>query len=59
MSGARVLDSAADLKFRHRVPQLRLRNFKSTSGTAIEFSASVLLPKFAYEGAAHGCELRK
>ena len=59
MSGARVLGSAADLKFLQWMPQLRLRNFKSISGTAINFSDSVLLPKFAYEGAAHGCELRK
>jgi len=47
MSNARVLDSAADLKFLHRVPQLRLRNFKSKSGTAINLFASALLPKFA------------
>jgi hypothetical protein len=59
MSELRVLGSAADLKFLHRMPQLRPRNFKSISGTAVDFSASVLLPKFAYEGAAHGCELRK
>ena len=59
MSEARVLGSAADLKFLHRVPHLHLSNFKSISGTAISFSASVPLPKFAYEGAAHGCKLRK
>ena len=59
MSEARVLGSAADLKFLQCMPRFRLRNFKSTSGTAIVFSASILLPKFAYEGAAHGCELRK
>ncbi len=47
MSETRVLGSAADLKFLHRVPQLRLRNFKSTSGTAINLFASALLPKFA------------
>jgi hypothetical protein len=47
MSNARVLGSAADLKFLHRVPQLRLRNFKSKSGTAINLFASTLLPKFA------------
>ena len=59
MSEVRVLGSAADLKFLQWVPQHRLRNFKSTSGTAINLFASALLPKFAYEGAAHGCELRK
>ena len=47
MSEARVLGSAADLKFLHRVPRLRLWNFKSKSGTAINLSASALLPKFA------------
>ena len=47
MSGGRVLGSAADLKFLHRVPQLRLRNFKSISGTAISPLASAALPKFA------------
>ena len=47
MSNARVLGSSADLKFLHRVPQLRLRNFKSKSGTAINLFASALLPKFA------------
>jgi hypothetical protein len=47
MSAARVLGSAADLKFLHRVPQLRLRNFKSKSGTAINLFASAPLPKFA------------
>ena len=47
MSDARVLDSAADLKFLLRVPQLRLRNFKSKSGTAIVDFASALIPKFA------------
>jgi hypothetical protein len=58
MTEPRVLGSAADLKFLHRMPQLRPGNSKSISGTAIGFSAGVLLPKFAYEGAAHGCELR-
>ena len=33
----RVLGSAADLKFLQWVPQLRLRNFKSKSGTATMF----------------------
>ncbi|HEV3501743.1 MAG TPA: hypothetical protein VGZ92_15615 [Bradyrhizobium sp.] len=47
MSDARVLGGAADLKFVHRVPQLRLRNFKSKSGTAINPSAGAPLPKFA------------
>ncbi len=47
MSAARVLGSAADLKFLHRVPQLRLRNFKSKSGTAINLFASAPLRKFA------------
>ena len=59
MSEVRVVGSAADLKFLHRVPQVRLRNFKSISGTAITLFASALLPKFANEGAAHACELRK
>jgi hypothetical protein len=47
MTEARVLGSAADLKFPHRVPQLRLSNFKSKSGTAINLFASAPLPKFA------------
>jgi hypothetical protein len=48
MSGTRVLASAADLKFLHRLPQLRLRNFKSISGTAIDiFAGAPLIPKFA------------
>ncbi len=47
MNDARVLGSAADLKFLHRVPQLHLRNFKSKSGTAINLFASGPLPKFA------------
>jgi hypothetical protein len=47
MSNPRVFGSAADLKFLHRVPQLRLRNFKSISGTAINLFASAPLPKFA------------
>jgi len=47
MSDARVLGSAADLKFLHRVPQLRVRNFKSKSGTAITSFVSALIPKFA------------
>ncbi|MFZ2157197.1 MAG: hypothetical protein WAV72_13905 [Bradyrhizobium sp.] len=47
MSEARVLGSAADLKFLHRVPQLRLTNFKSTSGTARNRMASTPFPKFA------------
>jgi hypothetical protein len=47
MSDARVLGSAADLKFLYRAPQLLLRNFKSKSGTAIISFASALIPKFA------------
>jgi hypothetical protein len=47
MTDVRVLGSAADLKFLHRVPQLRVRNFKSISGTAIIDFASALIPKFA------------
>jgi hypothetical protein len=47
MTEARVLGSAADLKFLHRVPQLRLRNFKSKNGPAIGLFASAPLPKFA------------
>jgi hypothetical protein len=47
MSNPRVLGSAADLKFLHRVPQLRLSNFRSISGTAINLFASAPLPKFA------------
>jgi len=58
MTEARVLGSAADLKFLHWVPRARLRNFKSISGTAIEMFASALVPKFAREDAAHACELR-
>jgi hypothetical protein len=44
MSDARVLGSAADLRFLLRVPPLR---FKSISGTAIVDFASALIPKFA------------
>ena len=47
MSEVRVLGSAADLKFLQCVPQHRLRNFKSISGTAISIFASAPLPKFA------------
>ena len=47
MTEARVLGSAADLKFLHWVPRVRLRNFKSESGTAIDLIASFPLPKFA------------
>jgi hypothetical protein len=47
MSEVRVLGSAADLKFLQRVPQHRLRNFKSKSGTAINPFASAPLLKFA------------
>jgi hypothetical protein len=47
MTEARVLGSAADLKFLHWVPQLRLRNFKSISGTANYRFAGTPLPKFA------------
>ena len=47
MSEVRVLGSAADLKFLQWLPQHRLRNFKSTSGTASNLFASALLPKFA------------
>jgi hypothetical protein len=47
MNDARVLGSFADLKFLHRVPQLRVRNVKSRSGTAMMDIAGALLPKFA------------
>ena len=47
MSELRVLGSAADLKFLQWVPQHRLRNFKSMSGTAMEIFSSAPLPKFA------------
>jgi hypothetical protein len=47
MTGVRVLGSAADLKFLHRVPQLRPRNFKSIRGAAIDLFAGAPLPKFA------------
>jgi hypothetical protein len=47
MTEGRVLGSAADLKFLHRVPQLLPRNFKSISDTAISLFASAPLPKFA------------
>ena len=51
--------SAADLKFLHHSPQVRLRNFKSKSGTRI---IRLLVPgfsKFVREGAAMYHELRK
>jgi hypothetical protein len=47
MTNARVLGSAADLKFLHRLPRVRLGNFKSKSGTAIIDFTSALIPKFA------------
>jgi len=47
MSEVRGLGSAADLKFLHWMPQYRLSNFKSKSGTAINLFASAPLPKFA------------
>jgi hypothetical protein len=47
MNDARVLGRAADLNFLHRLPQLRVRKFKSKSGTAIIDFASALIPKFA------------
>jgi hypothetical protein len=47
MTEARVLGSAADLKFLHWMPQYRLSNFKSKSGTAIYLFTSTSLPKFA------------
>ena len=47
MSDARVLGSAADLKFLHRLPRVRLTNFKSKSGTAFIDFTSALIPKFA------------
>jgi hypothetical protein len=48
MSEARLLGSAADLKFLQRGPQLHVRNFKSKGGTAIYLLASAtLIPKFA------------
>jgi hypothetical protein len=47
MTEARVLGSAADLKFPQWMPQARLRNFKSIGGTAIDLLASIPLPKFA------------
>jgi hypothetical protein len=47
MTDARVLGSAADLKFLLRALQLRLRHFKSISGPAIVDFASALIPKFA------------
>jgi hypothetical protein len=47
MSDARVRASAADLKFLHRAPQLRIGNFKSKSGTVINLFASAPLPEFA------------
>jgi hypothetical protein len=40
--------SAADLKFLHHLPDARLRNFKSKSGTRINmFGSASLFPKFA------------
>ena len=47
MTEARVLGSAADLKFLHRVPRLRLGNFKSKIGTAMNLIADIPLPEFA------------
>jgi hypothetical protein len=47
MNDARGLGSAADLKFLHRLLLLRVRNFKSKSGTAMMDLASALIPKFA------------
>ena len=48
MSDVRVLGSAADLKFLRRVPQLRVRNFKSKERHCNhEFASAPLIPKFA------------
>ncbi len=47
MSEAGLLGSAADLKFLHWTQQLRARNFKLKSGTAIMSFSSALIPKFA------------
>ena len=47
MNEPRVPGSAADLKFLQWVPQLRVRNVKSTSGTATIDTATPVFPKFA------------
>jgi hypothetical protein len=47
MTDARVLGSAADLKFLPRLPRVRVRNFKSKSGTATIDFTSALIPEFA------------
>src|SRR5205823_4549809 len=56
---SRARSSAADLKFLHRAPRVRLRNLKSKSGTRI---IELLVPfglKFVLECAALYHELRK
>jgi len=54
------MTSAADLKFLRQLPQVRIRNVKSRSGTGnIELPVPLLFPKFVSEGAAMDHELRK
>jgi hypothetical protein len=51
--------SAPNPKFAHVVLQKRLRTSGSKRGTrTIELLVSLLIPKFALEGAAKVCELR-
>jgi len=51
---------AADLKLLRQLPQVRIRNVKSGSGTGnMELPVPPLFPKFVSEGAAMDHELRK
>src|SRR6267154_6154427 len=52
--------SAADLKVLQRLPRVRHRTFKSTSGTrAMNFASALLLSEVRVGGAARVHELRK
>jgi hypothetical protein len=54
------MTGAADLKFLHRLPHARIRNFKSMSGTGnLKSLVPLLFPKFVSEVAAMVHELRK
>jgi hypothetical protein len=51
MTSTAAANGAADLKFLHRLRQIRTRNFKSISGTKKFFLASApLSPKFVRWG---------
>jgi hypothetical protein len=54
------MTGAADLKFLHRLPHARIRNFESMSGTGnLKSLMPLLFPKLVSEVAAMVHELRK